>query len=214
MENLSTTEKILSAAGELFASLGYHGTSLRALTVKAKVNLAAVNYHYKDKETLYRAIITTRMTRLNEERLSQLQNAERSSDGRPIPLDRLWDMYFRPIFELGVDRDRGGHHFIRVLGRSMVEPLPFVQAVLANEIHPVTARFAQAFRRHVPQLPPEEFMWRLSFLVGAMHHTLATLHQMKNLTNGICRNDDHEGALRRLIQHATLTLTARTGTAN
>ena len=171
--------------------------------------MAAVNYHFKDKETLYRAVITSRLIPLNEIRLAQLGNSERLADGKPVALDRLLDIFFRPLFETGLDRDHGGNHFIRVLGRSMVEPLPFMPAVLAGEIHPVTTRFAQAFRRHVPQLPPEEFLWRLSFIVGALHHTLATLHQMKSLTNGICRSDDHEGALHRLIRHAATALTAR-----
>jgi hypothetical protein len=44
--------------------------------------------------------------------------------------------------------------------------------------------------------------------MGAMHHTLATLHQMSELTRGICRNDDHESALRRFLEFAVVTFQA------
>jgi hypothetical protein len=84
--------------------------------------------------------------------------------------------------------------------------------LLAQEFQPVMARFGQAMRRHVPTLSPEEFLWRLSFVIGAMHHTLATLHRMKDLTRGICRNHDHAGALPRFIQFAVTTLTAPAAT--
>ena len=78
-------------------------------------------------------------------------------------------------------------YFARILGRSLTEPLPFLEELLAKEYHPVMARFGQALRGH-PNLTPEYFLWRLSFLIGAMHHALATLHRMKDLTRGICRN--------------------------
>lgn len=45
-------------------------------------------------------------------------------------------------------------------------------------------------------------MWRLSFVMGSMHHTLSTLHRMSDLSRGICRSGDHEGALRRFLDFA------------
>jgi len=108
----------------------------------------------------------------------------------------------RPVFELSRDQSRGGSHIIRIVGRSLAEPLPFMDAILAAEFQPTMARFSQAVRRSVPQLTPEDFLWRLSFVVGAMQHTFSMLHRMSELTRGICRNDDHEGALRRFIDFA------------
>ena len=43
----------MKAAVALFAERGYDGTSIRAIVSKARVNQAAINYHFKGKEGLY-----------------------------------------------------------------------------------------------------------------------------------------------------------------
>lgn len=48
-----TREKILMVAHELFAKNGFHGTSIRELAKQADVNVAAINYHFENKEKLY-----------------------------------------------------------------------------------------------------------------------------------------------------------------
>ena len=50
-----TRERIMKAAERLFAERGYDGTSVRAIVAKARVNQAAINYHFDGKEGLYRA---------------------------------------------------------------------------------------------------------------------------------------------------------------
>jgi AcrR family transcriptional regulator len=51
--NFSTTERLLEAAGELFADKGFDGTSVRDISERAKTNVAAINYHFHDKQGLY-----------------------------------------------------------------------------------------------------------------------------------------------------------------
>ena len=48
-EGLDTKERILQAAENLFTDQGFGATSLRAITHRAGVNLAAVNYHFGSK---------------------------------------------------------------------------------------------------------------------------------------------------------------------
>ena len=48
-----TRHNIMKAAIALFAERGYDGTSIRAIVSKARVNQAAINYHFKGKEGLY-----------------------------------------------------------------------------------------------------------------------------------------------------------------
>ena len=47
-----TRQNIMKAATALFAERGYDGTSIRAIVSKARVNQAAINYHFKGKEDL------------------------------------------------------------------------------------------------------------------------------------------------------------------
>ncbi len=201
-----TLDRILIAAESLFAESGYDGTTMRQITQLAKVNLAAVNYHHGAKESLYLEIIRRRLQPINESRLKNLTEAERKAGGAPVPLDVLVDIMARPLFELYANADYGGRHAARLIGRSLVEPLPFMTKFLATEFQPVMARFGQALRRHAPTLSPEDFLWRLSFVVGAMLHALATLHRMKDLTRGICRDHDPAAARARFVQFAVEVL--------
>lgn len=196
---------------ELFALHGYHGASLRQLTRNAGVNLAAVNYHFGDKKSLYHAILARQIQPINQARLKRLADAELQSGDLPVPLEKILDILFRPLFELCTETASGGVHVAILVGRSMVEPMVVTDENLAGELQPISARFAQALRRHVSNLPPDEYLWRLNFIVGGLHHTLATLHRMKELTQGICRNHDHEGALRRFIHFSAVALTAPAG---
>jgi TetR/AcrR family transcriptional regulator len=52
-----TAAQVLAAARALFAEHGYHGTSVRAITQAARVNLGAITYHFGSKQGLYEAAL-------------------------------------------------------------------------------------------------------------------------------------------------------------
>lgn len=52
-EEERTRERVLEAAGELFAARGFDGVNVREITAKAGASPAAVNYHFRSKEELY-----------------------------------------------------------------------------------------------------------------------------------------------------------------
>src|SRR6266702_2372929 len=52
-----TRSRILDVAEELFGEQGLDRVSIRDITRKAKVNLAAINYHFGSKEDLIAAIL-------------------------------------------------------------------------------------------------------------------------------------------------------------
>jgi AcrR family transcriptional regulator len=49
--------RLLEAAGQLFADRGFDGVSVRQVARRAKVNAAAVNYHFGGKGGLYHAVL-------------------------------------------------------------------------------------------------------------------------------------------------------------
>ena len=49
----NTKERILETAEKLFADKGYNSVSIRDITQSAECNVAAVNYHFGNKENLY-----------------------------------------------------------------------------------------------------------------------------------------------------------------
>lgn len=195
-----TGRRILITAESLFAQHGFNGISLRQITAKAGVNLAAVNYHYSDKLSLCRDILIYRLREVNQVRLENLNQAE--ARGVIVPLEAIVEIMARPLFQPGSDPTAYNAASIRLLGRIIAEPLPFTAEIVSAHLQPVMTRFGQAIRRHVPGLSPSDFLWRFSLVIGAMHHAMATLQDMKHLTNGICRNDDHENALRNFTAFA------------
>lgn len=52
-----TKSKILKTAAKLFRDFGYDGTSTRMIADKAKVNVALINYHFRDKSSLYLEVV-------------------------------------------------------------------------------------------------------------------------------------------------------------
>lgn len=59
VKNQPTKSKILNVAKHLFAIKGIDGTSIRDISEVAKVNVAAIHYHFQSKENLYHQVIRT-----------------------------------------------------------------------------------------------------------------------------------------------------------
>jgi AcrR family transcriptional regulator len=59
-----TREAIIKAAVHLFADKGFDGTSVRDIVTKARVNQAAINYHFKTKDGLYLEVLRTAFDKL------------------------------------------------------------------------------------------------------------------------------------------------------
>jgi len=79
-----TRTRILDAAEELFMQHGFEGTSMRLLTSKAGVNLAAVNYHFGSKDALIEAVFRRRLDPMNAARVAALDRLERDASGQPL----------------------------------------------------------------------------------------------------------------------------------
>jgi AcrR family transcriptional regulator len=55
----NTKDKIIEAAAYLFNTKGYHGTSVREIANRAKVNVANIAYYFKNKAGLLEYLVST-----------------------------------------------------------------------------------------------------------------------------------------------------------
>ena len=194
-----TKQRILDSAERLFADYGFAGTSLRAIIANAKVNLAAIHYHYRSKEALFDAVILRRLQPVNRERLELLDACERSAaDGQPT-LEQVLEAFLAPAFRVGADPN-GGQTFVRLIGRLLSEEMTIFSHVIKQHFGMVLERFTRAIQAAAPELPMPEVLWRMLFMAGALSNTLRSCGQNLEALHGrLCDMSDVEGALRRLI---------------
>ena len=168
-----TRSRILDAAEVLFVEHGFEATSMRMITGRAGVNLAAVNYHFGTKDALIQEVFRRRLTELNRQRLAALDRLEAEADGAPLKPSRIVDAFFGTALQLAADTEHGGHTFMRLLGRTYTEPNAFVRQFLAEEYAGVLERFLAALYRALSEVPREEILWRFHFMMGAMSYAIA-----------------------------------------
>lgn len=184
-----TRTRILDAAEELFMQHGFEGTSMRQLTARAAVNLAAVNYHFGSKHALIEAVFRRRLDPMNIERIAELDRLESSGNLSPESIIRA---FVRPSLRLVEDSKGGSRNFIRLLGRTYTEPTKSVRALIGQMYAPAMERYKSALERALPQMPRDELVWRMHFMFGTLAYTLAATDTVQLIAG--CKPEDRYDA--------------------
>lgn len=185
-----TRTRILDAAEELFMQHGFEGTSMRLLTAKAAVNLAAVNYHFGSKDALIEAVFRRRLDPLNQARLGELEKLE--AQPQPAAPEEIIRAFISPTLKLVEDARGGGRNFIRLLGRTYTEPAKTLRQLIGQMYAPVMDRYKSALERALPQMPREELVWRMHFMFGTLSYTLAATDTVQLIAG--CKPEDRYDA--------------------
>src|SRR5262249_8144627 len=82
-----TKARVMAAASALFAERGFHGTTVRDIAQRAKVNLAAGHYHFGSKETLYLEVLRAQFADIMA--TFEARGARLTAPGPPPPAARL-----------------------------------------------------------------------------------------------------------------------------
>lgn len=181
---VDTKTKILNAAEKFFGEKGFDGTSLRDITREAQVNLAAVNYHFQSKDSLFDAVIERRIEPINRQRLEILDAA-----GPTPTVEQVVAAFVSPLFSMDISCA------VPLVGRVLSNPDQFVERVFKKHLAHVVQRFTAAIGAALPELPPQERFWKLQFMAGSMTHLL-TLSRVLPVMTG--QPLDREALQRRL----------------
>ena len=189
-----TRTRILDAAEELFMQHGFEGTSMRLLTARAGVNLAAVNYHFGSKDALIEAVFRRRLDPMNAARLGALEKAEADAGDRPLAPEAIIRAFVGESLRMAEDARGGGRNFIRLLGRTYTEPAKQIRALIGQMYAPTMERYKAALERALPQMPRDELVWRMHFMFGTLSYTLAATDAVQ-LIAGFKPEDRHDARL-------------------
>jgi AcrR family transcriptional regulator len=192
-------DRILDAAERLFAEHGFEATSLRMITAEAKVNLAAVNYHFHSKDALIAAVFSRRIGPINDRRLELLAAVQDAAGTGPLPLEDVIRAFVSPVLSSRDALNGGGGGIGRILGRTYSDPSESARRSFFELMRQVARPFTEAFRRALPGMLQVELLWRIHFAVGVMAHTLAGTHHLRAISGGLCDTSDVEGMTGRIV---------------
>jgi AcrR family transcriptional regulator len=179
MSELTTKNRILDTAEQLFSSQGFAATSLRAIIKEADVNTAAVHYHFGSKEGLIEAVLRRQAEPINTIRMKALDEVEAAHPEGPLPLEAVIEAFLSPAIQIHFKSSKRGRRMPQLAARAISEPDEKVRNIILSIFSDAFSRYAGAFMRALPHLSREEVMWRMHFMIGAMVFsvTVPRLHE-------------------------------------
>ena len=170
-----TRGSLLRTASEVFAEKGYRDTTIAEISERARTNIAAVNYHFGDKETLYREAW----------RYAFRQSLEAhpphggASDGAPVD-QRLKAQILALLSRI---TDPANREFM-IVHNELANPTGLLEEVMHDEVLPISERMEGLVRE---VLGPDAPKIKVRFC------TIATIGQcvMATLLNRLERLEPH-----------------------
>ncbi|SDS38041.1 transcriptional regulator, TetR family [Halopseudomonas xinjiangensis] len=181
MAQSDTVERILDAAEQLFAEKGFAETSLRLITSKAGVNLAAVNYHFGSKKALIQAVFVRFLNPFVNSLEAELDRQEASGAADPS-LEELLEMLVRQALQV---KPRSGNDlstFMRLLGLAFSQSQGHLRKYLGEVYGRVFQRYMNLLLKAAPALPPSELFWRVHFMLGSAAFTMSSMKALRAIS--------------------------------
>jgi len=158
-----TGARLLTAAMEVFCEVGYREATLRTICQRAGTNNAAVNYHFRDKEHLYLAVLDLAIQEWRERR--------KRAEGEPSapPEERLRKFVHSLLTDLlGGDSPTW---LMKLVAHELAEPTAGLDYFIAEGIRPFNAEIAAIVREIVgPEASDQTVQDCVISLVAQCHH--------------------------------------------
>lgn len=175
MTQQGTVARILDTAEQLFAERGFAETSLRSITSRAGVNLAAVNYHFGSKKALIQAVFERFLTPFCAALDAAIDRRLGDPGAGQLSLEELLALVARTAIDLNARDPARGVVFMRLIGLAYNESQGHLRRYLASRYGNTFARLQRLVRQAAPGVPPAEMFWRAHFALGSVIFTLSGL---------------------------------------
>jgi AcrR family transcriptional regulator len=164
-----TKVRLIEAAGEEFADKGLELARVRVICERAGANLAAINYHFGDKEQLY-------LEALREAHRCGLDDAEESLANSLKELPPAEQLRFFIHHFLGrvlaMNRPEDWQH--RLMLREMLSPTPLSEVLVRETIRPRFERIKNLMRVICPKADERRLNALVCSVIGqCLHYKMA-----------------------------------------
>ncbi|RZT92215.1 TetR family transcriptional regulator [Advenella incenata] len=197
---MSTKEKITASALTLFATRGFDAISLKDITTLADVNVAAIHYHFGNKDDLIRAVLESVAQPINALRMQALEKL--SGDGM-LTLERIVDALVAPPIMHSLQTTGDSRLLVRLLMQARALPQATTNVAIFEQYDAMALLFVESFMKVTPGLNREEAFWRYSFTIGAMMYIISdgdkNYHRLNRLSAGLCDTDDPTVIIKQLV---------------
>ena len=162
-----TRERLLAAAGTIFAEKGYEAATVRDICQQAEANLAAVNYYFGDKERHYLESVTSSYCRRQQ----------------TVPLPE-WPTGTEPAVQLRgfiqtmlerMIKDPTPSWHVKLLMREVLQPTGACRELVKDFIRPHFELLLSILNEMLPAAVPAEQRHLIGFsIIGqCLHHRVA-----------------------------------------
>ena len=182
----------MKAAERLFAERGYDATSIRAIVAKARVNQAAINYHFDGKDGLYREVLRAAFRALTEQQLEHADEMKAMS--REAALAEFIRRQLRPL----LGRDEYSRH-MRILNWETVRPTAVFRKLLSEEAAPFMGLAVELVRRFQPEADQRTLVAAAVWLVGQCSVFLRNREQLADPPLGLVLDESAVEWLAQLV---------------
>mgnify|MGYP001190516760 CR=1 FL=1 len=193
-----TRERITKAAERLFAERGYDGTSIRAIVAKARVNQAAINYHFDGKDGLYREVLRTAFRAMTEHQLAHAEETRAMS--REAALHAFIRRQLHPLMA----RDEFSR-YLRIFNWETVRPTAVFRALVSEEAAPFMGVAADLVRRFLPEADHRTLTVASIWLIGQCGIFLRNRETLAQPPVGLVLDDSSVDWLAQLIGRWVVT---------
>jgi TetR/AcrR family transcriptional regulator, regulator of cefoperazone and chloramphenicol sensitivity len=154
-----TRERLLKAATEVFATKGFQSATTREICEAADSNMAAIHYHFKDKEGLYRAVVQAPL----EQFAQQTQGFEVRGSTFKERMRALYAGLLNPM----TNQDPMFQHHLRIHFRELVEPTVIAEEVFEQSLVPFVQKTQELIAAELsPQVSHDEIACLSYAMIG------------------------------------------------
>jgi AcrR family transcriptional regulator len=196
-EGVKARGRLLDSAEALFAERGLYGVTTRQVADAAGVDVALIYYHFKNKSSLFDAVIERRARPLVAARRDSLHAYVTAN--RIITVEGAVAAFINPMIDLWLHGDPGWQSYFALVAQ--IDNTPWGGEIIHRFYDDNVRELIEVLQQALPGSPKRELYWAYNFLAGSMMLALSGTERVDRLSAGLCRAKDLEAARMRLINY-------------